>query len=196
MRCLKTLYKITFLEPAAVQIPDIWTGITAEMRARQEVPGLREQAWKTFRNAFLYQPTFGAFLMGNPDLGRKVGDCFSSLEESVTACMVTTLPSLARPLADSMNQNLADLWVKLAEPSVLIAGKIRSMYKSCKRGSSGAVRTALVDFVLCVLDAMSMKWSSGEPLVAFITAPHIWAELSGLIREIAELFDRKGMLFG
>jgi hypothetical protein len=58
--------------PRRMQILGIWTKITAEMRARQEAPGLRGQAWKTFRNAFLHRPTFGVFLMANPDLARKV----------------------------------------------------------------------------------------------------------------------------
>jgi hypothetical protein len=197
MRCLKLLFKIPLLDADAIQNPDLWSGILSEMRSRQDVPGLREQAWKTFRNAFLYQPLVGPFLLMNtPDLAKKVGDCFSSLDERVSTCMVKILPSLSRPLILGEGPGLWVLWEKLAEPSVLIAGKIRLHYKSSMRGGSGAVRTALVEFVHVMLDAMSMERRGGESLVGFITSPHIWAELSEMVRDVAELFNRKGMLFG
>jgi hypothetical protein len=195
MRCLTTLLKIDFIEASAVHVPDLWTGILAGMRSRQDIPGLREQAWKTFRNGLLHQPTLMTFLVSNPDLSKKVGDCFSSLDERVTACMIKILPSLARPLALPEYAHLQVFWAKLAEPSVLIAGKIRSQYKSSLRGGSGAVRTALVEFVICILDAISMQWKAADALVSFITAPHIRAELGEMVQSIAELFDRKSTLF-
>jgi hypothetical protein len=196
MRCLKVLFKIEFIGASAVQVPDLWTGIFSEMRLRQDSTGLRQEAWKAFRNALLYQPTLISFLTSDPDLSKKLGDCFSSLDERVTTSMVTILPSLARPLIKGQCQHLAVFWAKLSEPSVLIAGKIRSHYKSSMRGASGVVRTALVDFVLCVLDALSSQSKQGETLVAFITARHIWTELSEMVQAIADLFGRGGLLIG
>jgi hypothetical protein len=196
MRCLKVLFKIDFIEDSALQVPELWTNIFAEMRSKQDSPELRQEAWKAFRNALLHQPTVVTFLVSNPDLSKKLGDCFSSLDERVTTCMVRILSSLAWPLIKGEYSHLAVFWEKLSEPSVLIAGKIRSHYKSSMRGGSGVVRVALVDFVMCVLDALSMQSKHGEPLIAFITTPHIWTELSEMVQSIAELFDRKGMLFG
>jgi hypothetical protein len=198
MRCLKNLYRIRLLDVPSVAIPELWAQILAEMASRQDSAGdQREQAWKTFRNAVLNQPKFVAFLVSNQELSKKLGECFSSLDDRVSSCMIRMLPALAIPLTtagdQSDHQNLVDLWTKLTDPSVLIAGKIRSAFKaSMNKATPSPLRRAIITFVNCLWDAPKTEWvdTGGAALQGFITAPHILSELTELLNEVARIFGR------
>jgi hypothetical protein len=197
LRCQKILFQIRFLEPSCVANPDLWNLILSEIISRQDYPKKREQAWKAFRNAVLNQPRIVAFLTSNPELAKKLNECFSSLDEKVWWLMLRMLPSFARPLTTindkSDRQNLIDLWTKLAEPSVLIAGKIRSGFKGSMNNSAPtALRRAVIDFMMCLWDAPkdAFRKTGGPVLEAFISAPHILSELTEVMNEVAKSFGK------
>jgi hypothetical protein len=177
LRCLKTLFKIPFLELGVVANVEVWGAILGEMGARNSAQAVREEAWKTFRNGVVTYPKLSGLLFGTPELARLTIGCFGSMDEGVASCMVRTLPRLSRP---NVRQSLGDLWKGLADPAVLIAGKIRMMHKA----ASGKVRVAIVEFVFNVLMAPTQS-----PLVSFIRTPHIWSELKEVVLEIAALCD-------
>jgi hypothetical protein len=194
MRCQKILFRIRVLEPSLVMVPDMWALILAEMVARQDSGGKREQAWRAFRNAVLNQPRLVSFLVSHADLAKKLGECFSSLDPDVASCMLRTIPSLARPMttvgAAVEFQNLIDLWTKLADPSVLIAGKIRSAFKAImNKATPSAVRRAIVDLVVCLWDAPkpAFRKTGGPALETFISRSHILSELTEVLHEVGKI---------
>jgi hypothetical protein len=199
LRCQKIMFQIRLLEPSYVANVDLWNLILSEMISRQDYPQRREQAWKAFRNAVFNQPRIVAFLTSNPELAKKLNECFSSLDEKVWWLMLRLLPSFAKPLTTvddkTDRQNLIDLWTKLAEPSVLIAGKIRSGFKGSMNNSAPtALRRAVIDVVMCLWEAPKdiYRKTGGPVLEAFISAPHILSELTEVMNVVAKSLGRTG----
>jgi hypothetical protein len=120
---------------------------------RQDANERREQSWRAFRNAVLNQPRPLVFLVSRPELSKKLGECLSSLDLSVSSWTLRTLPSLALPITSvatvAEHQNLIDLWTKLADPLVLIPGKIRSAFKArMNKQTPSLLRRATFDFMI------------------------------------------------
>jgi hypothetical protein len=169
----------------------MWNAILTEMLSK--VAGVREQSWRTFRNAILFQSRFMSFILGNDTLEAKFRECFSSLDGKVQECMVIMLPSLARPLSrpskkDDDRQNLFLLWEKLSDPSVRIAGKIRSAFKSSRsKLGMNRVRTALSDFVRLIVEGRENRCEGGVVLSDFVEAAHHREDLAEMMDEIGGL---------
>jgi hypothetical protein len=110
--------------------------------------------------------------------------------------MLNTLPRLVKPLMAGLVkpdrvQNLVELWGKLRDPEVLIAGKIRSGL----RGSDiRGTRPAAIEFImlLAVAHAGSIRTNPSPgiaALIAFVMAPQVKSELAEIVKDVAVIFD-------
>lgn len=131
MKCLKVLYRIHVLEPTAVNLPDVWDFILTEMSRKADISiNYRLSAWMTFRNALLHQKNFAAFILGNEVLAKKFDAVFSSFDERVVACLITTLTDLASVITkqfgldESTKDNLTRFFEHMNDVEELVAAKL------------------------------------------------------------------------
>ncbi|OHT14813.1 hypothetical protein TRFO_14740 [Tritrichomonas foetus] len=181
-KCLKILYKINFLAHQSVNNSVIWSFILQEMVRKHDKVQLEFKltAWKAFRNAALYQSHFIQFILNNEALLLKLNEAFSSIDEKVIACMIRTIPFLAKPLvrlfgvSEITKKNLTDLFSHLSDPSVNIAGKILTVYTTKHQTvEMRKVNASLNQFLVMLFNA-----DHGSVLYKFMNAPHVQNELS------------------
>ena len=202
MKCLRLLCRVSRLDHASIASVEIWTVILTKMSSKlASDEAEREQAWKIFRNAVLYQSKFVEFILTNPELCKKMEDAFSSLDSGVGAEMIQTLEKLAIATAqvgdggkDDQSradmENLDYLWRKLAEPTVRITGKILSNYHRTDRDTDSTVsnftaprvHSSVVSMLKCMVES-----KESSPLHHFMKAEHILKELSGVFEQICHI---------
>ena len=200
MKCLRLLCRVRSLDHVSIANIEIWTSILTKMSSKVAgVEAEREQAWKIFRNAVLYQSKFVEFLLTTPELCKKMEDAFSSLDFGVGAEVIQTLEKLALAAAhpeDPDNggrvdmENLDELWRKLADPAVRINGKILSNYHRTDRDTSSGnvtaprVHSAVVSMLKCMVTS-----TDHSPLRHFMKAEHIVKELNGVFAHICGVLE-------
>jgi len=189
IRCMKIVFKSNLLEPSTVNIPEIWDYLFSELLSKNAKIETRMELWKTFRNAVLHQKGFVSFIMTNPELSKKLGEAFSSYDESISACMILVLPALAKPIHnpqsfstdESIRTNLKELFLKLSDPSVLISGRLLAAYMSSNNNSLMArVHSCLSNFLKILLTS-----HEGSPLKEFLNARHVQESLGKVFQECA-----------
>jgi hypothetical protein len=210
-RCFKVLYKMSWSDvPMApterhpVANPEIWSRLLARMAIATKTAEEREEqrfAWGAFKNALFYQPHFVAFLLMSPELSVLLGDCFSSIQESVLGRMSALLPlltraALARTTDLECHQNIADLWMKLRDPAVLFAGKLRS---AIREAHSDGRRAAVIQFVFDLGEAFALKRTANKspgvaPLIDFMMTKQINEELRVIVTDVSKIYPARTTL--
>jgi len=168
-RFFPVLTRLKLLDPTSLQNKELWQFIFKEMGMKQSTTAdleffhgpMRTIAWKVFRNAVLFQAGFIRWIKEEKleenaePLKKTLGAAFGSFDEKVIACMVDTLPILARPLETSIEgdkENLTEIFSILSDDSVLIAGRILAAYKGSKDTSGmSALYSKIVDFLTILL---------------------------------------------
>ena len=189
IKCLKILFKSNLLDSHTVLIPDIWNYIFTELLSKKTSIENRLELWKTFRNSVLHQKGFITFLLSNPDLSKKLGEIFSSYDESVSACMILILPPLAKiPVSGNISSdneiknNFKELILKISDPTVLISGRLLAAYMSNNNNNNSLmarVHSSLITFLNYVIDA-----NENNPLYLFRNSKHVQESLGIVFKEM------------
>lgn len=131
MKCLKVLYRIKFLDQWTVNLQDVWDFILTEMSRKSDLSiKYRLSCWMAFRNALLYQRKFADFILGNEILAKKLDAVFTSFDEKVVACLITTLADLASVMTkqfgldENAKDNLNRFFEHLNDIEELVAAKL------------------------------------------------------------------------